>query len=307
MAYRHPSGILASCVLPWTSDLALDEELFRREIELTLAQTPLVYVMGTAGEGYAVSGEQFRKVVRVFVESTKARGAEPMVGVISLADQTVRARIEWARSLGVRQFQISLPSWGTCTPDEARAYFRGVCGEFKDCAFLHYNLARAGRILEPEEIGVISRENPNLVATKNGNPSVVFLSRLIEHAPEVRHFITDMGFPFASFLAECGLLIAMASCNWRAAKEFYERAMRREYAPVIEMQQELIRLNADILSLVAPHGHIDGAYDKMYVKLHIPEFPLRLLPPYSGVPDSAFDQFIEILRTRHPQWYPGSE
>ena len=59
MDKRYPSGILASCVIPWREDYTLDEELFRREIALTVAQTPLTYIMGTAGEGYAVGENYF--------------------------------------------------------------------------------------------------------------------------------------------------------------------------------------------------------------------------------------------------------
>ena len=33
-------------------------------------------------------------------------------------------------------------------------------------------------------------------------------------------------------------------------------------------------------------------------------FPLRLLPPYQGVTDAGFDQFMERVRTELPSWLP---
>ena len=280
------------------------EDLFREQVGLILEHTPHVYVMGTAGEGYAVSDEQFRRVTRALAEEARRDGAEPMVGVISLSSATVHERIDWARAQGVRDFQISLPSWGTCTPAEAAAYLGGVCAAHPDCRFLHYNLPRAGRLIEPEEYAALQKGHPNLVATKNSNQAVSFLTRLFDHAPAIRHFITDPGFAHASLAGDCGLLPAMSSCNLPAARQYLDAGVRRDSATLMTMHQELVRLNADLRILVAPHGHMDGAYDKMYIKLHLPRFPLRLYPPYSGVNEETFERFRELLRGTYPRWYP---
>ena len=302
---RFPRGILASAVVPWDESYGLMEDLFREQVARILAHTPLVYVMGTAGEGYAVSDEQFRQVTTAFAEEMRKAGAEPMVGVINMSATTVHARIDWARSLGVRDFQISLPSWGVCTPVEAARFIDGVCSAHPDCRFLHYNLARAGRLLEPDEYAALSERNPNLVATKNSSQVVSFLASLQERSPRLRHFITDLGFCHASLVGECGLLTATTSCNPLTARRYYDAGLRRDTATLLPLFQELLRLLRDLFALVTPHGHMDGAYDKMYVKLTLPRFPLRLLPPYSCVPEEVFERFAELLRTRYPRWYPS--
>ena len=127
MAKRYPACILATAVVPWTEDWRFDERLFRREVEMLLASgLQQLYIFGTAGEGYAVTDAQFLEIARVFVDAMRAGGAEPMVGVISLSLPTIVARIEAARELGVRQFQISLPSWGALNDDELVAFFDAV-------------------------------------------------------------------------------------------------------------------------------------------------------------------------------------
>src|SRR5262249_10937728 len=111
---RFPACILATVVVPWTADYGVDEGLFRYEIAslLSAASTPL-YIFGTAGEGYAVNNFQFEQVARMFVDEMRTAGAEPMIGVISLSPGTILERIAFARdSLGVRLFQVSLPSSG---------------------------------------------------------------------------------------------------------------------------------------------------------------------------------------------------
>ena len=116
----------------------LDEPVFRRHIRSLLERgTKHLYVFGTAGEGYAVDDEQFDRITTVFSEEMRAGGAEPMVGIISLSLSTVIRRIERACERGIQRFQISLPSWGACTPKETFAFFKETCGQFPDRQFMH--------------------------------------------------------------------------------------------------------------------------------------------------------------------------
>ena len=68
---RYPSCILAACCVPWNEDGSLAEEIFRHEIRNLLTNlTRDIYLFGTAGEGYAVTEEQFDQIVHVFREET---------------------------------------------------------------------------------------------------------------------------------------------------------------------------------------------------------------------------------------------
>ena len=128
---RRASWPRWSCRGPTT--YRLDEALFRHEVATLLsAGYSHLYVFGTAGEGYAVDDAQFEQVARVFVDEMRAGGAEPMVGVISLSLETILERIAFARdNLGVRLFQISLPSWGALEDAEVRTFFDTVLGTYR--------------------------------------------------------------------------------------------------------------------------------------------------------------------------------
>lgn len=146
MHKRYPPVILGTCVVPWRPDWTLDEEMLVQEIRLLREHlTPHLYLFGTAGEGYAVTDRQFDEIVRVFCREMSGPDDHPMVGVIDLSLCTVIERIERCCALGVRAFQISLPSWGRLTDGELAVFFREVCDRFPSCRFLHYNLARSGR------------------------------------------------------------------------------------------------------------------------------------------------------------------
>ncbi|MGN6673544.1 MAG: hypothetical protein ACTHMA_09585, partial [Thermomicrobiales bacterium] len=94
---RYPADIMATAVVPWTADWQLDERLFRRELAMLLAAGYRhIYIFGTAGEGYAVTDQQFLQITRVYVEALRGSGVSPMVGAISLSLPTIIARIEAA-------------------------------------------------------------------------------------------------------------------------------------------------------------------------------------------------------------------
>src|SRR5439155_3485184 len=150
-----------------------DEQTFRTEVRSLLSGlTRDVYIFGTAGEGYAVTEGQFDEILRIFREETAKPGVRAMVGIISLALFTVIERIERARRLGFRLFQISLPCWGALNETELKRFFKEVCRRFPNCEFLHYNLPRAKRLVTPEEYAMLAQEHPNLVATKQTTDSM---------------------------------------------------------------------------------------------------------------------------------------
>jgi dihydrodipicolinate synthase/N-acetylneuraminate lyase len=298
---------MATVVVPWTDQYTLDEALFRNQVRgLLEADYRHLYVFGTAGEGYAVDDPQFEHVAHVFSDEMRAAQAEPMVGVINLSLETILRRIAFARdALGVRLFQISLPGWGALEDTEVRTFFDTVLGRFEDCQFLHYNLLRTKRLVSAVEYAAIAADHPNLVATKNSTDSMQRVRDLLDEASSLRHFLNERGFLFGSLIGECGLLISLATTNLAMGQQYFEAGRTRDLERLVALEGELHQIGQVFHACV---GHdaslIDGAYDKVLWRLHDPRFPLRLLPPYRGASESAVDEFLAFLRTRHPAWAP---
>jgi dihydrodipicolinate synthase/N-acetylneuraminate lyase len=299
--------VLATVVVPWTPEGHVDEALFRDEIRSMLrAGFKQLYVFGTAGEGYAVSDLQFEHITRLFVDEMRAGAAEPMVGVISLSLATILERIAVAHErLGVKLFQVSLPSWGALEAAEVRAFFDKVLGRFADCQFLHYNLLRTKRLVTPAEYAGIAADHPNLVATKNSTDSMTRIRELIDEAPLLQHFLNERGFAYGSLIGECGLLASVATLNWRLGLRYFQLGHTRSVDELLRMEADLSRVGTAFVECVGGGAtHIDGAYDKALYRLHDPRFPLGLLAPYQGVDPTNVDRFGEWLRAHYPQWAP---
>lgn len=301
---RYPSGIMATCCVPWDEQWRFAEAIFRRGVRHALAGTKHLYVFGTAGEGYAVTDTQFDQIVAAFADEMRRGGAEPMVGVIHLSLGTILERIARCRAAGVRRFQVSLPSWGALGERELFAFFERVCGGFPDCQFMHYNLPRTKRMVTGKEYGRLAAAHPNLVATKNCGDSLSHLQSLLEDAPQLQHFLSEHGYVYGSLFGECSILASFVM-NWPKLRALFEAGKRRDVATLTSIHRE-VNVVIQTLFDTVPDGRIDGSYDKLFEKMYDAEFPLRMLPPYIGSSDDEFRAFVKLLGERLPEWVPKS-
>ena len=302
---RYPAGIMATCCVPWTESNAFDEQTFRSSVRQIVGKgTKLVYVFGTAGEGYAVSESQFDQVVDAFSDEMRQQAAEPMVGVIHLSTETILERIRRCVDKGVTQFQISLPCWGAVTDDELFRYFEIICDSFPGCRFMHYNLPRAKRVLTGWEYGRLAELHANLVATKNCGDSMSHIRGLLDGAPQLQHFLSESGYVYGALFGQCSMLASLV-INWPRLHALYAAGKRRDLDLMVEIQAEVNFVHSTLMRIVRG-TRIDGAYDKIFAKMHDARFPLRLLPPYQGANNDEFRRFVTALHKEAPGWVPDA-
>jgi dihydrodipicolinate synthase/N-acetylneuraminate lyase len=305
---RYPQAVLVSCEIPWDDRERLLEEVFRAEVRSAIAKGfRHIYVFGTAGEGYAVDTARFREIVTIFREETRAPGLRPQVGVIGLSTARVLEGVAFAHDLGFRAFQISLPSWGPLNDTEVLTFFRDVCGTYPDSAFLHYNLPRAKRELLAADYRRIADVVPNLAATKNTGRSIYETRALLRLVPEIQHFLSEAQFPVGCLFGECSLLSSFGALFPEKTLEFFEYGRRREFDKLLPLWARYLDVIDDFLTPTRPKSLIDGAYDKMIVRLGASEFPTRLLSPYESFPDEVFEACRRRLTENHPDWMPGAK
>lgn len=296
---ERPAEILATAVVPWTGRYEFDEDAFRRQVRtIATGLTRHLYIFGTAGEGYAVTEKQFDRIARAFRAAAAECDAVPMLGLISLSLPAIIDRIERGRAMGFRLFQLSLPSWGPLNDRELDTFFAETCGRFPDCQFHHYNLLRAKRLLTSVEYARLAAAHPNLVAVKAGTADPAIIADLLQVAPRLRFYFTEIGYTIARRTHDVGLLISLATTNYERAKEFVagDAAQREAALPDFEAIIKVVR------ELARRGYHMDGVFDKMLYRLTDPAFPLRLLPPYATAPEADWAYFRDSLPAR---WKPA--
>ncbi len=302
---RHEPCIFATVCLPWDEAYRFEEEIFRRLVRTLASEaTKHIYIFGSAGEGYAVTEEEFKRIAEVFVEEMRACDAFPMIGLTSPATETVLQRARWAYDeLGIRDFQISLPFWTEVTWPEALGFFDAVCGRFEDCRFMHYNCSHVRRLVTAEEYAEIEARYPNIVATKNLTQSIRDAVEIVRLSPSIQHHFMEYAFGVLSLLGlEAGWVVAPASANWETAQSFFRACRNHDRETIATYLLELIDIQETILRTVGDEGHMDGTYDKLYAKMAVPDFPLRMRPPYGGASGETFRRFVQYISDTHPHW-----
>lgn len=299
---RYHQALLVSCEIPWDEDERLIESVFREEIRYTLSHFNDLYIFGTAGEGYAVDTLTFQRIVEIFYEETRCGNVFPQVGVIGLSTAAIRERIAYAYQVGFRMFQISLPSWGALSDKETLRFFIDVCGAFPDAGFLHYNLLRAKRLLTPEDYRRIADVVPNLVATKNTGVTFLAAAELMRQTPEIQHFLGESMFPTGCLHGTCSLLSSFGPMLPKPAKEFFEYGRARDFSKLFQFQKDYLEMVEQVIAPMRQYPFMDGAYDKVLMRLGGVEMPLRLLSPYESFSEDVYESCRAILHSVSSRW-----
>ena len=300
---RYPQGILVSCEIPWDDKERLLEGLFRKEVQMAISKGfTKVYIFGTAGEGYAVDTANFQRIVEIFRDETKDKNVLAQVGVIGLSTATIVERLEFAHRCGFRDFQISLPCWSALRDDELLTFFKDVCGHFPDSRFLHYNLGRSRRVLTPTDYRRVADVIPNLAATKITTQDISVACQLMRLVPEIQHFFGESLFPIGSLHGECSLLSSFGMVFPRRTQEFFEYGRTKQFDKLFPMFRDYMRFMDDFAAPLVGKDLIDGAYDKMLVRLGGMEFPPRLLSPYEWFSEEEFQACQKMVQQKWSHW-----
>ena len=284
---RYPQAMLKGANTPWTAEYELDVPAFEGQLDRLIDNGYThVYVLGTAGEGHAVSDSSFRTIVDVFSDRMKPDGLHPQVGVITLSTDQAIERIEYGVRRGVDTFQITLPSWGSMSSSEKIGFFRHVCGSFPESNFLHYNYPRGMNTMTAGEYEMAVDQVPNLVATKTSTMDMSFIRGVMTRAGELQHFFLQGPFPYGCLYGECSLISSLGPVFPNFSRQLFEAGRDGDIATAFAIQKRMIEV-AEGLYAGVDRPHIDGAYDKLTSWLVDPTFPRRLLPPFEPLSDEA--------------------
>lgn len=307
MKKRYPRMALGAVLLPWREDFTLDEPLFRKGIKaLVDGGLKYIYTFGTAGEGYGVGEKMFSEITAIFADELKDTGTVPITGVISLSMEEMIRRLEIAYGLGIRDFQISFPSWGALTDEEVLIFFHDVCDRFPDCRFMHYNNGgRSKKLLKAKDYIRLADEIPNLAAVKFMNDSLEDVINVVRAETPIQFVLSEYGYGLGCLYGECSMLFSSIATHLPTAWRLYEAGLKQDIPTIVKLEQE-VALSQEILFETCKTPVINAAYDKLYVKAFIPEFPMRLYPPYQTFSEKQVEDYMREMKMRLPQWFQSN-
>ncbi len=297
MEKRYPITMMCPACIPWTPELRFDETVFRHQVgNLVKHGAKSIYIMGTSGEGYALTRETFVQVVEVFLdECRKGDGVMPMTGIISTSLPEMLERIRLARDLGCKDFQVALPCWGKLGETELFEFFRILCTAFPDCRFVNYNNGdRSKTKITVDQFVRLAREFPNLAGAKFSSSNIYEIYGIATADTPLSFFLVDCGYTYGAVNGEVGLLNSFASIDFELSWKYFEAGRRRDLAQLQLLGNYMFELS-DCLSCVE-EDLIDAAFDKMIERVADPDFCNRPYPPYQGIGEADFVKIRDGMR-----------
>ena len=206
-------GVLTALATPFAENGRLDEALLRGLVDRSIAGgVHGVVACGSTGEFSALSGDERRRVVEVVVDHVAGR--VPVIaqtGATSTAEAIRLSR--HAQAAGADVIMAVAPYYEPLTLDETLAYLRAVAGSV-DIPVMLYNLPVAtGVDLDPDTVGALAREVPNIRYIKNTTVDLAQSARLIHNHGDVISTFVGWDSLLLSALAEGAAGVMAGTAN----------------------------------------------------------------------------------------------
>jgi len=290
-------GYLVSVPVTWDQDNQFSPDLFSKAIrKLVREGCDGLYIFGTSGEGYAVSDDEFIRIVDVFVETTDDFAGFRQVGCLGLSSDQVKNRCKLVTECGLECVQITLPFWKELNDAELIRYFSDVCGSFPELSFLLYNNPRNKRKLRGKELEDLHKENPNLYAAKTGSGTWLDFFELITESQSLVHFVTEPAFLFSHSLGDVGLIPSSNYVFPQKSRAYYEAVISDDLKTARHLHREIIRFFHKTAMPLVHKGYIDGAIDKAYARIGGMDIPLQIKSPYVPLSNEDFKWLKSVVQ-----------
>jgi dihydrodipicolinate synthase/N-acetylneuraminate lyase len=282
-------GYLVSIPIPWDEWGNFLPEQFCGAIEkLRHEGCNGIYLFGTSGEGYAITDNEFARILEVFEEATEGFEGFRQVCCFGLSSDQVKDRCRMVAERGIEDVQVTLPFWKEINDEELTQFFSDVCGSFGELSFLLYNNPRNKRRLTGKELESLHHKTPNLKGAKTGAGNWFDFFELITESPSLQHFVTEPAFLYSYGLAEVGLIPSSNYALPNQCRAYYDAVVSNDLPTASELHRETVRFFQETAIPLLQKGYIDGAIDKGYARIGGMEMPLNIKSPYVALSDADF-------------------
>ncbi len=238
-----PKGIIPPIVTPFREDGSIDYAVYRQMVDHLIAEgVHGVFPMGTTGEFYAVSDEDYQKLLEVTVETVNGR-VDVYAGANDITTRGVIRRLETiARVGGIDAVSVLTPMFVSQTQEELYRHYKTIAGSTELPIVLYNNKPKTNVTVEPRTVARLA-EIPNIVGMKDSTGDFTNTAEYLRLTRDIPDFNVLLGRDTLIYAGLCyGASGAIASCANvapRLVADIYDKYMAGDLAGALAAQFKL--------------------------------------------------------------------
>jgi 4-hydroxy-tetrahydrodipicolinate synthase len=239
----HFHGLGVALVTPFSEDLSIDIQSFRKHIEFQIENgVQLLIPAGTTGESVTMSTEEQFLVIRETVRAADGR-AKILAGVGGNNTAEVVTRAQAVLELGIDGILSSSPAYNKPTQEGLVEHYRTLAGQV-DCPIVIYNVpGRTSSNVLPETVLKLAKTK-NIVGIKESSADFDQVMSLLRDRPPGFSILSgedNLTFPLIVAGAD-GVISVVANEAPRLMSEMVGASLAGEYDKARDLHYHLLPL-----------------------------------------------------------------
>lgn len=238
-----PKGIIPPIVTPFDREGNIDFQVYRQMVDHLIAQgVHGVFPMGTTGEFYALSDEEYRRILEVTVEQVAGR-VDVYAGANDITTRGVIRQIRIVEQVkGIDALSILTPMFVSQTQEELYQHYKTIAESTALPIIIYNNKPKTNVTATPETVARLA-QIPNIIGVKDSTGDFTNTLEYIRLTRDIPDFHVLLGRDTLIYAGLCcGCAGSIASCSNVAPRlvcDIYDKYRAGDQAGALEAQMKL--------------------------------------------------------------------
>lgn len=238
-----PKGIIPPIVTPFNREGKIDFQIYRQMVDHLIDEgVHGVFPMGTTGEFYAVSDEEYRELLEVTVEQVAGR-VDIYAGANAITTRDVIRQMHIAEQVkGIDALSVLTPMFISQTQEELYQHYKTAAENTDLPIVLYNNKPKTNVTIEPVTVARLA-QLPNVVAVKDSTGDFTNTLEYIRLTRAAKDFCVLVGRDTLIFAGLCcgaaGSIASCANVAPRLVANIYDKYVAGDMEGSLEDQMKL--------------------------------------------------------------------
>lgn len=288
-----PKGIVPPIVTPFDPEGNIDFTVYRQMVDHLIDQgVHGVFPMGTTGEFYALSNEEYRRILEVTVEQVAGRVAV-YAGANDITTRGVIRQIRIAEQIkGIDALSILTPMFVSQTQEELYQHYKTIAESTHMPIIIYNNKPKTNVTATPETVAKLA-QIPNIIGVKDSTGDFTNTMEYIRLTKDIPDFHVLVGRDTLIYAGLCcGAAGSIASCSNvapRLVADIYDKYVSGDRDGALDAQMKL-----NPLRIACSMGTFPAVIKEGLVMQGIPVG--KCLEPIGELRNDEKDKLRQVLR-----------